>query len=65
MACRKREDSVADDASPSLSAEYTVFMKITYESVERHRAKSRFHKTVGIADFRNLNEQHFHHLRKC
>jgi hypothetical protein len=36
MAGRKREVSVAADASHSLSVEYAVFIKITYESVEGH-----------------------------
>jgi hypothetical protein len=60
MAGRKREVSVAADASQSVSVENTVFIKKTaYESVERHRVKSRFRKPVGNADFRSLNEQHF------
>jgi hypothetical protein len=44
MAGRKREVSIAADALHSLSVEDTVFIKkFAYESVERHRAKSRSH----------------------
>jgi hypothetical protein len=70
MAGRKREVTATFNFSPSLSVEYTVFIKkIAYESIERHGVKSRFHnpgrRPVGIVDSRSLNEQHFHDFRKC
>jgi hypothetical protein len=69
MAGRKRKFSVAADASHPLSiANMSFIKKIAYESVERHRVKSRSH-TPGFRPVENfptlegLNEQHFHDLR--